>query len=175
MSRLAPIVAPGPEMLWLLDEAANIAPIHDLPALVSQAGGQSLQVAIGLQDLSQARSRWGRDAAEGFMSLFATKVILSGIADSATLESISLALGEYDRDTVSQALGRSEPQEWLSEPTHSDTVNYQTQRQRVLTPGDIARLPDGRGLLLRGADWELLGLTRWYEREPWRRVGAGEG
>lgn len=62
-------------------------------ALGSQAGGQSLQVVIGLQDLSQARSRWGRDAADGFMSLFQTKVILSGIADSATLESISLALG----------------------------------------------------------------------------------
>ncbi len=166
--------APPPEMLWLLDEAANIAPIHDLPALVSQAGSQSLQVVIGLQDLSQARSRWGRDAAEGFMSLFGTKVVLSGIADSATLESISLALGEYDRDVVSQALGRSEPQEWFSEPTHSDTVSYQTQRQRVLTPGDIARLPDGHGLLLRGADWELLGLTRWYEREPWRRVGAAD-
>jgi len=29
-----------------------------LPALVSQAGGQNLQVVIGLQDLSQARARW---------------------------------------------------------------------------------------------------------------------
>ena len=167
--------APESEMLWLLDEAANIAPIHDLPALVSQAGGQSLQVVIGLQDLSQARSRWGADAADEFLSLFQAKVILSGIADTRTLESISLALGEYDRDMTARALGRSEPQEWLSEPTHSDTVSYQTQRQRVLTPGDVARLPDGRGLLLRGADWELLGLTKWYEREPWRRVGGSEG
>ena len=49
----------GPRMLWALDEVANIAPIHDLPALVSQAGGQGLQVMVGLQDLSQARSRWG--------------------------------------------------------------------------------------------------------------------
>jgi type IV secretion system protein VirD4 len=47
-------------MLWALDEVANIAPIHDLPALVSQAGGQRPQVMVGLQDLSQARSRWGR-------------------------------------------------------------------------------------------------------------------
>lgn len=47
----------GPEMLWLLDEVANIAPIHDLPALVSQAGGQGLQVTIGLQDLPQATSQ----------------------------------------------------------------------------------------------------------------------
>jgi type IV secretion system protein VirD4 len=46
-------------MLWALDEVANIAPIHDLPALISQAGGQNLQVMVGLQDLSQAQTRWG--------------------------------------------------------------------------------------------------------------------
>jgi type IV secretory pathway TraG/TraD family ATPase VirD4 len=157
-------------MLWLLDEVANTAPIHDLPALISQAGGQNLQVMIGLQDLSQARTRWGADAADGFMSLFQTKTVLSGIADSKTLESISLALGEFDRDMVSQALGQSDPQEWLSAATHSDTVSYQTQRQRVLTPGEIARLPDGQGLLLRGTDWELIKLTKWHETEPWRTV-----
>lgn len=121
-------------MLWLLDEVANIAPIHDLPALVSQAGGQHLQVVIGLQDLSQARTRWGQDAADGFLSLFQAKLILTGISEPRTLEAISIALDEYDREMTSLALGRSEPQEWLSEPTHSDTVSYQTQRQRVLTP-----------------------------------------
>jgi type IV secretion system protein VirD4 len=76
--------APGPGMLWLLDEVANIAPVHDLPALVSQAGGQGLQVVIGLQDLSQARTRWGTDAADGFLSLFQSKLILNGIADTRT-------------------------------------------------------------------------------------------
>jgi type IV secretion system protein VirD4 len=161
-------------MLWLLDEVANIAPIHDLPTLVSQAGGQNLQVVIGLQDLSQARTRWGADAADGFLSLFQAKLILTGIADTRTLEAISIALGEYDRDITSQSLGRSDPQEWLAEPTHSDTVSYQTHRQRVLTPGDIAKLPAGRGLLLQGTDWELIGLTKWYETEPWRRI-AGIG
>jgi type IV secretion system protein VirD4 len=163
-----------PSMLWLLDEVANIAPIPDLPALVSQAGGQRLQIMVGLQDLSQARARWGQDAADGFLSLFQTRLVLSGIADTRTLEAISLTLGEYDRDVVSQSLARSDPQEWFATPTHSDTVSYQTQRQRVLTPGEIARLPDGRGLLLRGADWGLLRLTKWHENEPWRSVGAGE-
>jgi type IV secretion system protein VirD4 len=161
---------PTPEMLWLLDEVANIAPVHDLPALVSQAGGQGLQVVIGLQDLSQARTRWGTDAADGFLSLFQSKLILNGIADTRTLEAVSTALGEYDRDMTSQALGHSEPQEWFTHPTHSDTVSYQTQRQRVLSPGEIARLPNGHGLLLRGTDWELLRLTRWYQNEPWRTV-----
>lgn len=162
----------GHPMLWLLDEIANIAPIHDLPALVSQAGGQNLQVMIGLQDLSQARTRWGDAAADGFMSLFQTKVVLNGIGDSRTLESISMTLGEYDRDTVNHSLGRSDPQEWFGTTTHSDTVGYQTQRQRVLTPGEIARLPDGQGLLLQGADWQLLGLTPWHRTEPWKTIAG---
>ena len=115
-------------MLWALDEVANIAPIHDLPALVSQAGGQRLQVMVGLQDLSQARSRWGADAADGFMSLFQTKAVLSGIGDSRTLESISLALGEYDRKVVSSSLGTSESDEWFSPTT---TTNRSATRPRA--------------------------------------------
>ena len=31
-------------MLWVLDEVANIAPIRDVLALASQAGGQRLEV-----------------------------------------------------------------------------------------------------------------------------------
>jgi type IV secretion system protein VirD4 len=92
----------GPPMLWALDEIANTAPIHDLPALISQAGSQHLQVMIGLQDLSQARTRWGEHQADALLSLFQTKLILTGIADPRTLEAISLTLGEYDRDTISQ-------------------------------------------------------------------------
>lgn len=172
-ARAAREEAEGPQMLWALDEVANIAPIHDLPALISQAGGQGLQVMVGLQDLSQARGRWGVEVAEGFMSLFQTRLVLSGIGDPSTLESISVALGEYDRRVVSQTLGKSESDEWLnrSPDQYSESVSYQTQRQRVLSPGDIAKLPPGQGLLLRGAQWGLIGLTRWFEREPWWTVG----
>ena len=159
-------------MLWALDEVANIAPIHDLPALVSQAGGQKLQVMAGLQDLSQVRSRWGVEAAEGFMSLFQTKLVLSGIGDPRTLEGISLALGEYDRQVVSSTLGTSESDEWFSPHNYNESVSYQTQRQRVLSPGEVAKLPAGQGLLLRGAEWGLIGLTRWFEGEPWRSVAC---
>jgi type IV secretion system protein VirD4 len=159
-----------PRMLWLLDEVANIAPIHDLPALVSQAGGQGLQVTVGLQDLSQARTRWGQDAADGFLSLFQTKLIISGIADPRTLEALSLALGEYDRRTASQTLGRTDPEHWQATPTHSDSVTYQTHRQRVLSAGEVAHLPDDHGLVLQGLDWQLVELTRWHEREPWLRI-----
>ncbi|MGA8746025.1 MAG: TraM recognition domain-containing protein [Solirubrobacterales bacterium] len=163
-----------PPMLWALDEVANIAPIHDLPALISQAGGQRLQVMVGMQDLSQARSGWGSEVAEGFMSLFQTKLVLSGIGDSRTLEGISLALGEYDRQVVSSTLGRSETDDWLhrTPDQYSESVSFQTQRQRVLAPGEVAKLPVGQGLLLRGAEWGLIGLTRWFEAPPFSAAAA---
>ena len=165
----------GAQMLWALDEVANIAPIADLAALVSQAGGQGLQVMVGLQDLSQARSRWGAEVAEGFMSLFQTRLVLSGIGDPRTLESISVALGEYDRRVVSQTLGTSESDKWLDPHHYNESVSYQTQRQRVLGAGEVAKLPPGQGLLLRGAEWSLIGLTPWFQREPWRTVGGAGG
>ena len=61
----------GLPVFLCLDEVANIAPIHDLPSLVSEAGGQGLHVLACLQDLSQARASWGEQAAEGFLSFYA--------------------------------------------------------------------------------------------------------
>ena len=128
-----------------------------------------------LQDLSQARERWGDAAADGFLSLFQTKLILTGIADSRTLEAISLALGEYDRQLVSYTLGRSRTEGFFPPPaTSSESVTYHTQRHRTLPPGEIARLPKGHGLLLRGTQWGLLRLTPWYRTEPWASAAAVE-
>lgn len=165
-----------PPVYMCLDEVANMAPIHDLPALVSEAGGQHLHVMICLQDLSQARKRWGDDTADGFLSLFQTKVILSGIADPKTLDAISLCLGEYDRQLVTHTLGRSETETGFferSRPTETDSVAYHTTRQRVLSPGEIARLPLGRALHLQGTRWGLIRSTPWYRTLPWKRVAVG--
>jgi type IV secretory pathway TraG/TraD family ATPase VirD4 len=163
-----------PPVFFCLDEVANIAPIHDLPALVSEGGGQHLHVLVCLQDLSQARTRWGDAAADGFLSLFQTKLILTGIADPHTLEAISLALGEYDRNLISHTLARTETRNHFLEhrtpPTHTESVTHQTGRQRTLPPGDIARLPPAHGLLLRGTHWGLLRLTPWHRTQPWVAV-----
>jgi type IV secretion system protein VirD4 len=168
----------GPPVFFCLDEVANIAPIHDLPALVSEGGGQRLHILVCLQDLSQARTRWGDAAADGFLSLFQTKLILTGIADPHTLEAISLALGEYDRRLVSHTLARTETRNHFYEhntpPTETESVTYQTARQRTLPPGDIARLPPEHGLLLRGTYWGLLRLTPWHRTQPWVAVAEAQ-
>ena len=158
-------------MLWVLDEFANIAPIPDVLALASQAGGQRLDLMLGLQDLGQIASRYGHHVADAFMTLFQTKLILKGVSDPRTLEALSQVIGDYDREIISNSAGTSESGEWFSPPGKNESTSYQTHRQRIVAPSDIADLPDRHGLLMRGASWGLIETTRWFESEPWASIG----
>ena len=159
-------------MLFALDEVANIAPLEELPQIASEGGGQGLMLLAALQDLSQARARWGQQA-DGFLTLFGTKLILPGIADSKTLEAISQMLGEYDRQVMSHTspsggaiAAMLNPQGAI--PQRSTTTS--TQRTRVLSPGELANIPAGRALHLDGVRWELITLTPAHFVEPWRTL-----
>jgi type IV secretion system protein VirD4 len=140
-------------VLFALDEVANVAPIAELPQIASEGGGQGLLLLAVLQDLSQARARWGT-VADGFLTLFGTKLILPGVADRRTLETVSTALGEYDRKVVSETRAQV-PGRFGTQRSYS----HSTQRTRVLSPGEIANIPTGHALHLDGVHWELLTLT----------------
>jgi type IV secretion system protein VirD4 len=156
-------------VLFALDEVANIAPLQELPQIASEGGGQGLTLLAAFQDLSQARSRWGK-AADGFLTLFGTKLLLPGIADTTTLEAVSTMLGEYDRKVMSHTSDAN----LFSDPGKK-TRTVSTQRTRVLSPGDIAGIPAGRALHLDGTHWELLTLTAAHGDEPWRTLTSPAG
>ena len=82
----------GARLLLALDELANVAPLPRLSGIVSEGGGQGVLTLACLQDLSQARSRWG-PTADGFLSLFPSTLVLAGIADRATLELLARLAG----------------------------------------------------------------------------------
>jgi type IV secretion system protein VirD4 len=143
-----------PPLTLVLDELANIAPIPDLPALVSEGGSQGLLTLACLQDLSQARQRWGR-AADGFLSLFGTKLVLPGIGDLATLELVSRLGGEIDVPARSVS---HDPWNW-----GAGTVTWSTQRQRRLPVETVSQQPPGGALVLAGArPPERVGLPPWW-------------
>jgi type IV secretion system protein VirD4 len=130
---------PGPPMLWGLDELAHVAPLPDLPATVAEGGSQGLIILACLQDLSQARTRWG-PAAEGFLTLFAHTIVLPGIADLATLRQISALAGDTDIRTRST----SRTNRYFA-PT---TVTTHLQRRPRLPVDTIATGHSGQALLL---------------------------
>ncbi len=165
--------AQRPPVLWALDEVANIAPIKSLPSIVSEAGGQGLQVLACLQDLSQARARWGV-AAEGFLSLFGTKVVLPGIGDRPTLETLSILAGDWDRPYVAYnySTGRATthgpgPFNFTRSENSQDGYTYTTQREPELTPAEVANIPSGDALLLTAGAWTRVQLAPCFKAEPW--------
>ena len=93
--KAGPGVPAPPPVVLALDELANIAPVPDLPSMISEGGGQGLVTLACLQDLSQARHRWP-DHADGFPSLFGTTVVLPGIGDVRTLEALSALAGDEE-------------------------------------------------------------------------------
>jgi type IV secretion system protein VirD4 len=103
----------GARLLLALDELANVAPLPRLANIVSEGGGQGVLTLACLQDLSQARARWGTSA-EGFLSLFPTTLVLGGIADRTTLETLRHLAGRemtpspsVQRDVKGRAVGHS--------------------------------------------------------------------
>jgi type IV secretory pathway TraG/TraD family ATPase VirD4 len=148
--------------LFALDEVANIAPIPDLPAMVSEGAGQGLLVLACLQDLSQARGRWG-SAANGFLSLFGTTVVLPGIADTATLRDLS-ALGG-DQELATTTLGRSVGERGRIRPSTS----VSTVRLPRFPVDAIAHGTPGQALVL-GPDKAMgsVTLTPSFSHRPWR-------
>jgi type IV secretory pathway TraG/TraD family ATPase VirD4 len=153
---------PWPPVIWCLDEVANIAPIPDLPNIVADSAAQGLLILACLQDLSQARSRWGH-AADGFLTLFPTNVILPGIADLTTLHTISAIAGEIDlpRTTMTRPLlfsgGRA------SKSTH-------LERRPRLPLAAIAQGRPGHAILVRSSWPAGLVLTPWFTDNALRDV-----
>ncbi len=129
-------LASGPHLVLALDEAANIAPLPELPALVSEGGGQGVLTLACFQDLSQARARWGR-AAEGFMTTFGAKLVLPGVADGPTLDALSRLCGDQEV-TVASA----------SRNGLRRTRSWSTRRQARLSPEEIRRGRPGAALLI---------------------------
>lgn len=158
-------------VMWALDEVANIAPLKNLPGIVSEAGGQGLQVMACLQDLSQAKQRWGA-AADGFLSLFGTKVIFPGIGDKATLESLSMMVGDWDRPYTVYNTNTGRTSSYGVSPSHGNNSGegwtYSTQRESQISPSEIANIAPGHALLVRSGHWTLVETVPYYSGEPWR-------
>lgn len=164
-------------VLWALDEVANIAPLKQLPSIVSEAGGQGLQIMACFQDLSQAKTRWGA-AADGFLTLFGTKVVFAGIGDKTTLEALSTLVGDWDRPYVAFNTSTGQSSQFgfpigVSFGSNSSTGHtYSARREALLSPSEIANIPPGHALTVRTNRWGLVQATPFFAAQPWQAVLA---
>ncbi len=151
-----------PPLSLILDEMANIAPLGSISSILSEGASQKVMLLGALQDLSQARIRWG-EAAQGFLTLFGSTLVLPGISDSASLRQLSMISGRLEFDSVARSYGGSFLGRIIGPRGVTKSVSYKP----ALEPWEIARSEAGQGFLFRRSrELRRVSLVPFEELEP---------
>ncbi len=139
-------------LLLCLDEAGNVAPLPNLAEIASTAPSHNIQLLSIFHDLSQARSRFGRQA-ETVINSHRARMLLPGVADLDTLRYFAGLIGDEE----------------AREETHTRGAGGSTRssgrRRRPLVAAEALRqIPDGRALLIYGRiPPTVVGLRMWFK------------
>lgn len=85
-----------PRLRVLLDEAANIAPLRDLPRLMSQAAGHGIRIATVWQSLAQMQERY-RLGMHTILANSSAKIVMGSTSDEITRRYVE-GLVTHDED-----------------------------------------------------------------------------
>jgi type IV secretory pathway TraG/TraD family ATPase VirD4 len=149
-----------PPLVCVLDEAANICPLADLPQLYSHYGGRGIILVTILQTYQQGTTVWGDRGMGTLWGAATVKLIGAGGDDPRFAADVSSLVGEHDVATL--ALTR--------DGSGHLSRQVSVRRQRIMGPEDIRALKRGTAILLAsGARPAMLRLNPWF-REPWAAV-----
>ncbi len=153
-----------PPLSLVLDEAASY-PLPSLPSLMSEGGGSGIMTLAVLQSLSQARDRWGIEAAGAIWDSAIIKIVLGGSSNADDLSDISRLIGDRElkewSETRQGGLGYS--------------MSSSTKRMPILEPSEIRKLPIGHGLLLlRASAPVIVRLQPWTKRKDRKELIASK-
>lgn len=95
----------APPALFALDETAQIAPLQELPQILSVSHDIGIRFVTAWHSLAQMRERYGSDGAASILAMSEAKVFLGSISDEATRDELLRLLGKRDEVTA-QALQR---------------------------------------------------------------------
>ncbi|GAA4788439.1 type IV secretory system conjugative DNA transfer family protein [Streptomyces ziwulingensis] len=144
-----------PPMTAVLDEAANVCRISDLPDLYSHFGSRGINVVTLLQSYRQGSRVWGEAGMDALWSAATIKLLGAGLDDADFVEKISKLVGNQDVRTAS-----------VSRSKDGTSRSYSYRLDPVLPADRIRALPKGTALLLAtGVRPALIRLRPWY-KEP---------
>ncbi|MEH0589862.1 TraM recognition domain-containing protein [Streptomyces sp. B21-106] len=148
-------------MRAVLDEAANICKIADLPDLYSHLGSRGITPFVILQSYRQGVKAWGEVGMDAMWSAATKKVIGVGIDDPKFAGDISSLVGAHfvDRGSYSK-----------SKDGYSHSVSE--QREQVMDAAEIRAMRKGTALLMAtGLPVAQIALRPWYEEEAMAHIG----
>ena len=150
-------------MLAMLDEAANICPLADLPQLYSHYGGRGIILVTILQTYQQGTTVWGERGMGTLWGAATCKLIGAGGDDPRFAADVSALIGEHDVATLSLT----------RDATGHLSRQISTRRQRIMGPEDVRALKRGTAILLAsGARPAMLELRPWFTQPGADALGA---
>src|SRR5689334_14291424 len=145
-----------PPVVAVLDEAANICPIRELPQLYSHYGSRGIQVLTMLQSYQQGVGVWGNQGMDALWSAATIKLVGAGVDDQPFLARLSGLIGDHDVPQLAITHARGQ----------GPSRQHSTYRRPVLAVSDLRALPKAQAVLLStGRPAGLIDLCPWY-REP---------
>ncbi|MFJ9033610.1 type IV secretory system conjugative DNA transfer family protein [Streptomyces sp. NPDC102274] len=141
-----------PPLLAILDEAANVCKISDLPDLYSHLGSRGIIPITILQSYRQGQKVWGDAGMDALWSASTIKVIGSGIDDPDFADKLSRLIGDHDVETKSTSLSDS-----------GKSTSFSMRQERILPADAIRALAKGTALCFAtGMRVAMLDLRPWY-------------
>lgn len=130
-----------PPLTMLLDEVANTTPV-ELDHWAADSRGAGITLWAVLQDLAQARARWGETRAQTILANLPTKVVLPGLSEPRDLDALAYLAGtrrvRQTSDSVSAGRGarsRSRQRSWTREPVITGQLIYGLPRWHAYVLG----------------------------------------
>ena len=141
-----------PPMVLVLDEAANICRIADLPDLYSHLGGRGMIPVTILQTYEQGVTVWGEPGMAALWGSATKKVIGAGVDSPRLARDVAVLVGHHDVPVRSISVGDGRTSEQIS-----------FQRRLILEAADIRAIKRGTALLLAtGTRPALIDLRPWH-------------
>lgn len=152
-----------PPLPILLDEAANICRIADLPNLYSYMGSHGLCPVTILQSYEQGTTVWGEPGMAALWGASTVKIIGAGVDSPKLTREVSDLVGQHDVTVRSVGLGEGRGV--------SENLSY--RRQAILEAADVRAIPKGNALLLTSGNRPaLMRLRNWFTSPQAARVTA---
>lgn len=151
-----------PPLVAVLDEAANICKIADLPDMYSHLGSRGIVPVTILQSYRQGVRVWTENGMEAMWSAATVKVFGAGLDDHKIVDALSKLIGQHDVSTTSFSYGEGKG-------NHS----VQLRRQEIMQGSDIRQIDKGECLLFAtAARPTILRMRPWYRTDKAKLVTA---
>lgn len=144
-------IQPPPRLI--LDEAANVCKIEDLPDLYSTLGGMGIQVTTILQSYDQGVDAWGRSGMKKLWGAATVKLIGAGLDDYSFV------------DQVSQLVGmRAIVEESLSTSRQGASTTRSRRRERIIDAAEVRELERSTALMFATSTRPaMIRMPAWFE------------